>query len=183
MSGLLSASKVFYLLQFKLNSQRSLASTDSSQKEILVSQLKTEILELKQNEREYVELAAQLRKLEQRYSLLQEETVDLPNFFYAKANQARDEAEFKLRKTQNFETIVNLRTDIDTMKATIADTKVELQDLKVENQTIKEIAEQKGQEAQHLRSDVAQATEENNGLEDTKRRQEAEVSLDALNSE
>lgn len=78
---------------------------------------------------------------------------------------------------------MNLRTDIDTMKATIADTKIELQDLKVENQTIKEIAEQKGQEAQHLRSDVAQATEENNGLEDTKRRQEAEVSSVALNSE
>lgn len=145
--------------------QASTASSfDTNQKEILVSQLKAEILELKQNEREYLELTGQVRKFEQRYQLLQDET-------------ERGESEFKIRNKQNFETIVNLRTDIDTMKATIADTKVEIQDLKIENQTVKDVAEQKAKDVERFRAAVNEASEENNMLSSTRRRLEAELDV------
>lgn len=70
---------------------------------------------------------------------------------------------------------MNLRTDIDTMKATIADTKVEIQDLKIENQTVKDVAEQKGKDVERFRAAVNEASEENNLLSSTRRRIEAEV--------
>jgi len=139
-------------------------STDVSQKELLVSQLRTEILELKQNEREYADLSAQLRKLEQRYSLLQEET-------------ARGEADFKSRNSMNFEMIVNLRTDIDTLRSTISDSKIELQDLRVENQTLKDLSEQKGVEVQQFKAQVGDASQDNEALTDNKRRLEAELDV------
>lgn len=68
-----------------------------------------------------------------------------------------------------------MRTDIDTLKATIADTKVEIQDLKIENQTVKDVAEQKGKDVERLRAAVNEASEENNMLSSTRRRLEAEV--------
>lgn len=150
------------------SSSKRLASTSSpidiNQKELLVSQLKAEILELKQNEREYLELATQVRKFEQRYQLLQEET-------------AKGESDFKIRNKQNFETIVNLRTDIDTMKGNIADTKVEIQELRTENAAVKDLAEQKGKELERYKSDVAEASEENNMLSSTRRRLESELDV------
>jgi len=55
---------------------------ESGSKEVLISQLRAEILELKQNEREYFDLSAQLKKLEQRYAVLQEDKVQFITFLY-----------------------------------------------------------------------------------------------------
>jgi len=49
------------------------SQVESDQKDLIISQLKAEIFELRQNERDYVDLASQLRNLEHRYNLLQEE--------------------------------------------------------------------------------------------------------------
>jgi len=137
---------------------------ESGNRELLISQLRAEILEVKQNEREYFDLSAQLKKLESRYAVLQED-------------KARGEADFKTRNTINFDTIANLRTDVDTLKATINDTKIEIQELRVENQSAKEAADQKTHEAQHYKAEVAQASDYNTNLSETKRRQEAELEI------
>jgi len=137
---------------------------ESGSRELIISQLRGEILELKQNEREYFDLSAQLKKLEQRYAVLQED-------------KARGEADFKTRNAINFDTIANLRTDVDTLKATINDTKIEIQELRIESQSVKETADQKTQEAQHYRAEVAEAADYNANLSETKRRQEAELEI------
>jgi chromosome segregation ATPase len=137
---------------------------DSGNKEVLISQLRAEIIELKSNEREYFDLSSQLKKLESRYSVLQDE-------------KARGESDFKTRNTINFDTIANLRTDVDTLKANIADTKIEIQDLRSENQTVKDVADQRGVEVQRLKAEVGSATEDNNNLSDNKRRLEAEMEI------
>jgi chromosome segregation ATPase len=148
----------------RLSSSVSTSAGDTNQKDVIVSQMRAEILELKQNEREYQDLSNQLKKLEQRYNVLNDE-------------KTRGEADFKSRNTINFDTIANLRTDVDTLKATIADTKLEIQDLKVENHTNKDIADQKGTEAQQLKAHVNEANDYNNNLSDTKRRLEAELEI------
>jgi len=137
---------------------------ESGSKEVLISQLRAEILELKSNEREYFDLANQLKKLEQRYGVLQDE-------------KARGESDFKTRNTINFDTIANLRTDVDTLKANIADTKIEIQDLRSENQTVKDLADQRGVELQRIKAEVSTASEDNNELSDNKRRLEAELEI------
>lgn len=117
---------------------------DSDQKDLAIAQLKAEIFELRQNERDYVELAAQLRNLEHRYNLLQED-------------KFRGEADFKARNEQNFRTIANLKTDIDTLKSTISETQIEYQELKAESAAIKDIAETRSMDISQLRNEQEDA--------------------------
>lgn len=51
------------------------AQVESDQKDLIISQLKAELFELRQNERDYNELHTKLNNLEHRYNLLQEEKV------------------------------------------------------------------------------------------------------------
>ncbi len=50
---------------------------ESDQKDLIISQLKAEIFELRQNDRDYHDLSSQLKNLEHRHNLLQEEKVNL----------------------------------------------------------------------------------------------------------
>ena len=51
---------------------------ESDQKDLIISQLKAELFELRRNEKNYEDLHAKLNNLEHRYNLIQEEKV---NFF------------------------------------------------------------------------------------------------------
>lgn len=138
------------------------SQVESDQKDLLISQIKAEIFELKQNERDYLDLAAQLRSIEHRYNLLQEEKL-------------RAEADFKSRNDINFKTIANLKTDIDTLKSNIAESNIEYQELKAENQAIKEIAEQRDVNIKKLKHEVADSLEQNDVLNQQRRGLESEL--------
>ena len=83
--------------------------------------------------------------------------------------------DFKNRNGINFDTIANLRTDVDTLKRNIGDAKIDLQDLRVENSTVKDIAEQKSVEVQRFKNELGEANQQNESLADAKRRLELEV--------
>jgi len=69
-------------------------------------------------------------RLDHTYNVFQDEKV-------------RAEAEYKTRNDLTLKTIANLRTDVDTLKANIAEKHIEYQELSHENLAIKEIAEHK----------------------------------------
>jgi len=138
------------------------SQVESDQKDLLISQIKAEIFELKQNERDYLDLASQLRSIEHRYNLLQEEKL-------------RAEADFKGRNDINFKTIANLKTDIDTLKSNIAEANIEYQELKAENQAIKDIAEQRDINIKKFKHEVAESLEQNDHLNQQRRTLESEL--------
>jgi len=139
------------------------SQVESDQKDLLISQIKAEIFELKQNERDYLDLASQLRSIEHRYNLLQEEKL-------------RAEVDFKSRNDINFKTIANLKTDIDTLKSNIAESNIEYQELKAENHAAKDIAEQRDINIRKLKNEVADSLEQNDSLVQQRRDLEAELS-------
>jgi len=139
------------------------SQVESDQKDLLISQIKAEIFELKQNERDYLDLAAQLRNIEHRYNLLQDEKL-------------RAEADFKSRNDINFKTIANLKTDIDTLKSNIAENNIEYQELKAENQAVKDIAEQRDISIRNIKNEIADALEQNDSLNQQRRNLETELS-------
>lgn len=51
------------------------STSDSDHKDLVISQLKAELFELRKNEKDYNELHTKLNNLEHRYNLLQEEKV------------------------------------------------------------------------------------------------------------
>ncbi len=63
------------------------------------------------------------------------------------------------------------------MKATIRDTKFEIQELRVDNQSVKETAEQKANEVQKYKSEVSQAADYNNNLSEIKKKLEDDVEI------
>jgi len=138
------------------------SQVESDQKDLLISQIKAEIFELKQNERDYLDLASQLRNIEHRYNLLQEEKL-------------RAEVDFKSRNDLNFKTIANLKTDIDTLKSNIAESNIEYQELKAENQAVKDIAEQRDVSIKKLKLEVADALEQNDNLAQQRRALESDL--------
>lgn len=138
------------------------SQVESDQKDLLISQIKAEIFELKQNERDYLDLASQLRNIEHRYNLLQEEKL-------------RAEVDFKSRNDLNFKTIANLKTDIDTLKSNIAESNIEYQELKAENQAVKDIAEQRDVSIKKLKLEVGDALEQNDNLAQQRRALESDL--------
>lgn len=139
------------------------SQVESDQKDLLISQIKAEIFELKQNERDYLDLAAQLRNIEHCYNLLQDEKL-------------RAESDFKSRNDINFKTIANLKTDIDTLKSNIAENNIEYQELKAENQAVKDIAEQRDISIRKIKNEIADALEQNDSLNQQRRNLETELS-------
>jgi len=139
------------------------SQVESDQKDLLISQIKAEIFELKQNERDYLDLAAQLRNIEHRYNLLQDEKL-------------RAESDFKSRNDINFKTIANLKTDIDTLKSNIAENNIEYQELKAENQAVNDIAEQRDISIRKIKNEIADALEQNDSLNQQRRNLETELS-------
>ena len=51
------------------------AQVDSDQKDLIISQLKADVFELKQNEKDYQDIRVNLNNLEHRHVMLQEEKV------------------------------------------------------------------------------------------------------------
>ncbi|CAK93525.1 unnamed protein product (macronuclear) [Paramecium tetraurelia] len=114
------------------------AKFENDQKDLMISQLKAENFELKQNDRDYQELATHLKSLEHRYNMLHEEKM-------------RNEVEFRNRSDQTLKTIANLRNEIDNLKSQLTDKHIENQEMKAENLAFKEITEHRSQENQRVK--------------------------------
>ncbi|CAD8193341.1 unnamed protein product [Paramecium pentaurelia] len=138
------------------------AKFENDQKDLMISQLKAENFELKQNDRDYQELATHLKSLEHRYNMLHEEKM-------------RNEVEFRNRSDQTLKTIANLRNEIDNLKSQLTDKHIENQEMKAENLAFKEITEHRTQENQRVKSDIALLQENNRKLYEEKLRLETEL--------
>jgi len=79
------------------------AQVESDQKDLIISQLKAELFELRRSEKNYEELHAKLNNLEHRYNLVQEEKL-------------MNEKDFRARQDINGKTIANLKDDIDGLR-------------------------------------------------------------------
>lgn len=77
----------------------------------------------------------------------------------------------------NFKTIANLKTDIDTLKSTIAENNIEYQELKAENLAIKDIAEHRSLDITKLKHELQDALDQHNILTDDRRNLETQVNI------
>jgi len=146
------------------NKYFSPSQVDSDQKELIISQLKAEIFELRQNDRDYHDLSSQLKNLEHRYNLLQEEKL-------------RDESDHKHRNQTNLVLIANLKTDIDTLKATIEEKTIQFQEEKAENLAIKDIADHRAADIAKLKNELSVSVDQNNRNKEEKRDLETRFNL------
>lgn len=144
------------------------AQIESDQKDLIVSQLKAELFELRQNERDYNELHSKLNNLEHRYNLLQEE-------------KTLNEREFKNRNELNLRTINNLKVDIDSLKQELNVLSADAQDLRYDNQSINEIITNKSAEVASLKAELADLSDSNSHL--TMERKDLEVQISKNRSE
>eukprot|EP00331_Platyophrya_macrostoma_P019853 CAMPEP_0176468070 /NCGR_PEP_ID=MMETSP0127-20121128/38822_1 /TAXON_ID=938130 /ORGANISM="Platyophrya macrostoma, Strain WH" /LENGTH=401 /DNA_ID=CAMNT_0017861465 /DNA_START=27 /DNA_END=1232 /DNA_ORIENTATION=+ len=140
------------------------SQVESDQKDLIVSQLKAEIFDLRQNERDYHDLSSQLRTLEHRFNLLQEE-------------KTRNDADYKHRNDTNLRTIANLKTDVDTLKATIEEKNIEYQENKAENLAIRDIAEHRASDISKLKNELSVAVDQNARNKEQKRDLETQLNL------
>lgn len=101
---------------------------EADSKDLLISQLKADLYELKQNEKDFRNLSGELNNLEHRYTLLKEEKV-------------RVEREFKGRNELNQKQISNLRHEIDAMKAEQSNINIENQEIRADNSALSDLAE------------------------------------------
>lgn len=139
------------------------AQIESDQKDLVISQLKAELFELRQNERDYNELHSKLNNLEHRYSLLQEE-------------KTLNEREFKNRNELNLRTINNLKADIDTLKQELNVLNADTQDLRFDNQNINEIVNARSSELAQLKAEIADLSDNNSHLSLEKKDLETQIS-------
>ncbi|CAD8089973.1 unnamed protein product [Paramecium primaurelia] len=138
------------------------AKFENDQKDLMISQLKAENFELKQNDRDYQELATHLKSLEHRYNMLHEEKM-------------RNEVEYRNRSDQTLKTIANLRNEIDNLKSQLTEKHIENQEMKAENLAFKEITEHRSQENQRVKNDMGLLQENNRKLYEEKLRLETEL--------
>jgi len=138
------------------------SQVESDQKDLIISQLKAEIFELRQNERDYHDLSSNLRNLEHRYNLLSEEKI-------------RGDGDYKGRNDVNLKVIANLKTDIDVLKSTLAEKNIEYQENKAENLAIKDIADHRAIDISKLKNELSGSIDQNNRLKDDKRSLESNL--------
>lgn len=74
-------------------------------------------------------------------------------------------------------TIANLKTDIDLLKSTIAEKRIELRENKAETQAMKEIADHRAIDISKLKDEITGSIELNGKIKEEKRNLEAEVFL------
>ena len=89
----------------------------------------------------------------------------------------KGESDYKHRNETNLRTIANLKTDIDTLKATIEEKTIQFQEDKAENLAIKDIADHRAQDIAKLKNEVAASVDQNNRNKEDKRDLETRVPL------
>jgi len=144
------------------------AQIESDQKDLVISQLKAELFELRQNERDYNELHSKLNNLEHRYTLVQEEI-------------GLNEREFRNRNELNVRTINNLKSDIHNLKQEFHVISDDIQDLRLDNQSLNEVVDNKNRELSRLKDEVADLTDNNGQL--TLERKDLENQISRVRSE
>jgi len=139
------------------------AQVESDQKDLIISQLKAELFELRRNEKNYEELHAKLNNLEHRYNLLQEEKL-------------MNERDYKNRQEVNSRTISNLKQDIDSLRNEYESASSDIHALRLENNGVNDIINSRNAEVQRLKIELTEVFEENNHLELEKRDLQTSVS-------
>jgi len=125
---------------------------DSDHKDLVISQLKAELFDLRQNSRDYDDLHQRLSNLEHRYNLLQEERL-------------LNEADFKNRYETNLKTIANLKNEIDMLKRDYNDISSTNASLRVENKNINDIIDSRTAEIARLNNQLDDLDDHNGRLD------------------
>ena len=125
------------------------AQVESDQKDLIISQLKADIFELKKNEQESFELTQQIKSLDSKYKSLSDE-------------KQRCESEYKARNEASLRTIASLKTELDDLHSALKERNLHLQELKSDNGSLKDLADQKNQEINKIKREISIAVEENN---------------------
>ena len=148
------------------------SNLDSEQKDLAISQLKTEVIEIKQKELKYNDEIQQLTKLEHLFYSLQEEKVYIyiiKHIYSIILYQIRFESENRGKIEYTIHSIANLKTDIDTFKHNISQANVEAQKLKSESLAIKDISENKALGVTDLKRELNTAIDINENIRDDMR--------------
>jgi len=127
------------------------AQIESDHKDVIISQLKAECFELRENERDYNDLNSRVNNLNHRFNLLQEEKV-------------LDEKEHNYRSEVNLKTINALRDEVVALKGDLTAVERDNQDLRADNESVNLVIRAKTADLAQLKSDLADLSDDNSQL-------------------
>jgi len=124
---------------------------ESERKDVVISQLKAEAFELRQNERDYSDLNARLNNLHHRYNLLQDE-------------KTLDAREWNSRHEQNQRTLSILKDEVNALRTELAGVDADVQDVKSDNANINHLVNSRNSDIAKLKADLSDLNADNNEL-------------------
>jgi chromosome segregation ATPase len=116
-------------------------AVEADQKTVIIRQLQSEIADLRRNEQDYYHLQDQLRQLEHRFAVLNDQ-------------KAADDHAFRGRHDIALRNIAQLKNEIDATKAELRDRNLELGDLDADGNTLKTQCDQRNIEIERLKNDA-----------------------------
>ncbi|EAR96064.2 hypothetical protein TTHERM_00128280 (macronuclear) [Tetrahymena thermophila SB210] len=122
------------------SSYSPISRQEGYEKDIIISQLKSEIWELKQQEREYSEIIAHNKNLEGQYQLLKDEKFRIEN-------------ELKQKNHEQIKQLANYRQRVDQLEQALTERKIEIQELRAENIAQREHCDHKQLEISRLKTE------------------------------
>jgi len=127
------------------------SQVESDHKDIVVSQLKAEAFELRENERDYNDLNSRVNNLNHRFNLLQEEKV-------------LDEKEHNYRNELNLKTINALRNEVEGLKSDLNAITRDADDIRADNESVNVVVRNRTSDLAKLKSDLADLSDDNTHL-------------------
>jgi len=124
---------------------------ETERKDVIISQLKAEAFELRQNERDYSDLNARLNNLHHRYNLLQDE-------------KSLDAKEWNARHEQNQRTLTILKEEVNALRTELAGVDADVQDVKSDNANVNHVINSRNSDIAKLKADLSDLTADNNEL-------------------
>ena len=114
---------------------------EADQKEVIIGQLKDEIVHLKKNEKEYFVLEDEYKKLAYRYQLLSDE-------------KAISDANFREMHDHSTRNICASRAELDNLRAALRERSLELDDFETDSSTLKTQIDQRLIDVEKLQNEL-----------------------------
>lgn len=139
------------------------AQVESDQKDLIISQLKADIFELKKTEEEMYNLSQELKSLENRYQQTMSE-------------KDQNEDDFMRENEMQSRQISDLRNEIENLRKIIKEKTREFEELKIESQSLNDLNEQRSFQINKMKKDLSDGIDQHKRLYEDKNRNEEKVS-------
>ena len=152
------------------NSPARLSFAELSRKNQMIQKLKQEINEQRQKEDEYNELLSEVKALEVRIDTLSLEKVINFSILYNILIFLKEKTEFeqKSKHSGSLKTILELKTELDSIQAILREKKIEFQEIESEFLSLRQMNDIKNNEIGRLKMELKNFREKNAKLKENK---------------